>query len=1528
MLKTILRRTTLLLVFLVGYFVEVKSQNTSRVNWHFGANNNSIRFARPNLTAELITLPNNLGTGGGAVATDPIKGELLFYTDGINVYNQQDQLINLDALSNPLPLNGSTTRNQGTVICYDPTEADNSKIIIFTVDDAGVMSYSFYDRDLRFNSPVGLPPDGAMELPFNQTADVPAGPLSEGMVIIPNATEDGFWLITHNTGLTTFNVTQIDGSGISTPVPIDIPTAPTTVNNLSYHAATNRIAVAPGAGNENIILLDIDPATGGLVDSGIDLSVFTNPSLSVYDMDWITSGDSLYISCDFGGTVQQLFRVDLTSTPPVDANVDTVLTTDIRNSFGLQYGEDGFLYHLYEANTDGLFKLGRLEDPDTTDITQVQYLSESFTNISTGTSIDFAARQFPSFLPRYNLVESFDFIVSGTCANVPIYFFPQVSPDIDNIQWDFGDMAGTSNAISPIYTYTTGGTYDVSMTVTINGVSNTVMNQIIITDFDITIQLDRTQQFWCPDEIPVRFEATAQGGDANNIQFRWSNQSAADADAVTFLDVGTHYVVATDPATGCQAYLEQQVIEYGTINNFANAWYFGNNAGIDFNPAFDQNDPAFPTIRAITPGYRPEKFLLGNQIDNGPEGYAIYCDQGGRPIVYSNGEEVYNRDNNPVTTTLGGNANATQSVFITQNPVDATIYYIFFTQEVPTGGYQFSYAIFDLKLLNGAGDLVRDAANSVITTTLFDCNSERITGNANWVVVHEFGNNNFRAYPTTALGIGSPMISNVGRIHRLVNNGSPAEGYMKLNGDRLAVAVSESNSQNFIDLFDFDQATGAITANASIDLSPETGTVYGLEFSNENIFATLRNAGGLGTKVFWWDLIDNTVDPSVPLDEAAINASRTLIIEEIGRDFGAMQIGPDGIMYIANEGASNLATISNPDVQPTSDITASTEVNYTLAGLPALGAGSTSRLGLPNFVDFNGSATPQPSLIVTDGCEGESVDITVVNPLNDPDDDIERYAVNIIDPNGRQYGTFPLDEDNTTFSFGQTQVIGVYEVQFFIINDCGLTPPPVNIFNFTINPLPIATIALITPPSDCGLNNGSVTIDISTADIVSYSLSGAVAVPATTILGPANGVIIPNLGAGAYTLNLTSNTTGCQDNFAFIINDPAGFTVTLEEANAADCNNEGGLLSFSFDTTPADYDWEIRTQTTNVFIESGDENTSPAVTVGAGNYVIRVDINDGRGCVIFSSETISSPPLIDISIEPGPFSGCNDEEVRINVTTGGVSPVELREIIDNTILADPVSNFSIIGSNDSIVVTNPVAGSGIFNYALVAPGTITGPCTNFTTLTISFGVSSDSPYPSRVAICPDEVIESRTRTMFDNQPGGFQSVRWFDAGGTEIIQTGADGSTNVAGYSYTVDGDSLITSVTERVTAILTNIEGCITETEINVIEDCRARINAPTAFSPDASQNINDTFYIFPFLVSSEDFEFLIFNRWGEMVFQTTDLEFMSNPDGGGWNGGYDNDPTRPAQGGAYAYKVTFKSSANPERGTEEQRGGVTLIR
>ena len=93
--------------------------------------------------------------------------------------------------------------------------------------------------------------------------------------------------------------------------------------------------------------------------------------------------------------------------------------------------------------------------------------------------------------------------------------------------------------------------------------------------------------------------------------------------------------------------------------NQANIWYFGYNAGVDFNK---------PTP---TP-------LLDGQI-NTEEGCAFIADANGDLLFYTDGTTVYNRIHKPLLngTDLNGDISSTNSALIVQKPRDSDRYYLY-----------------------------------------------------------------------------------------------------------------------------------------------------------------------------------------------------------------------------------------------------------------------------------------------------------------------------------------------------------------------------------------------------------------------------------------------------------------------------------------------------------------------------------------------------------------------------------------------------------------------------------------------------------------------------------------------------------------------------------------------------------------------------------------------------------------------------------------------------------------------------------
>ena len=90
-----------------------------------------------------------------------------------------------------------------------------------------------------------------------------------------------------------------------------------------------------------------------------------------------------------------------------------------------------------------------------------------------------------------------------------------------------------------------------------------------------------------------------------------------------------------------------------------------------------------------------------------------------------------------------------------------------------------------------------------------------------------------------------------------------------------------------------------------------------------------------------------------------------------------------------------------------------------------------------------------------------------------------------------------------------------------------------------------------------------------------------------------------------------------------------------------------------------------------------------------------------------------------------------------------------------------------------------------------------------------------------------------------------------------------------------------------------------------------------PNAFSPNGD-GLNDEFKVVTPSYDLEVFSLSIFNRWGAMIFHTTDISQ-------GWDGTYQGSP---CQAGTYVFRVTYNTSMYSNTGPEVKMGTVMLVR
>lgn len=362
-----------------------------------------------------------------------------------------------------------------------------------------------------------------------------------------------------------------------------------------------------------------------------------------------------------------------------------------------------------------------------------------------------------------------------------------------------------------------------------------------------------------------------------------------------------------------------------------NIWYFGADAGLDFNSGIP-----IPLTNGQT-------YTSYNSC--ALEGTAIISDSSGALLFYTNGQTIWNKNQQIMLNgdSLLGNYSSTQAALIVPQPGCSRYFYVFTTDDFCNNNlkYGFRYSIVDICLDNGLGAVMLNQKN----LKLLDTVCEKITAvrHANgidyWVIVHKYFSDAFYSYHLSSAGIVDTVISHIGSIHPDTADDQytgPAIGQLKSspNGNKLAIVTGNSGNANnaIAEYFDFDNNTGIISNCVSIKTNPNN--YYGVSFSPDNskIYITYWLNSGSGVCQFNLNAGDGNAD--------SVIASRTIIINNV-YNYWALQLATDGKIYVALSG-NYISVINNPN---------SIGVNCNFVDSAIYLNGKICSFGLPNFID-------------------------------------------------------------------------------------------------------------------------------------------------------------------------------------------------------------------------------------------------------------------------------------------------------------------------------------------------------------------------------------------------------------------------------------------------------------------------------------------------------------------------------------------------------------------------------------------------
>lgn len=326
-------------------------------------------------------------------------------------------------------------------------------------------------------------------------------------------------------------------------------------------------------------------------------------------------------------------------------------------------------------------------------------------------------------------------------------------------------------------------------------------------------------------------------------------------------------------------YIAFSFLSFGYGQEIGPVWYFGNNAGLDFNSGI------------------PVALTNGALVSD--EGCATLTDANGHIMFYTNGNTVWNKDHVVMYngTGLFGNVSSAQGVVIVQKPGSNTIFYIFtaHTQPIDVNYKGFRYSEVDMTLDSGLG-AVTSNKNIFIATAMGEMLTivKHSNGTDRWVVAIGYPDNKINAVLITPSGVNTSLV---------VSEGGPVladygwMGTMKVSPD--GTKLVHSHLFSGVQLSDFDPATGI--SGDSETLTAES--VYGVEFSPSGKLLYTSSYAASGIKQYNLEADDIFASAvSIPLGAPLQN-------------MGALQLATDGKIYCSrSDFLGNLDVINNPDV--------------------------------------------------------------------------------------------------------------------------------------------------------------------------------------------------------------------------------------------------------------------------------------------------------------------------------------------------------------------------------------------------------------------------------------------------------------------------------------------------------------------------------------------------------------------------------------------------------------------------------------
>ncbi|OWY24675.1 hypothetical protein C7N43_20845 [Sphingobacteriales bacterium UPWRP_1] len=864
------------------------------------------------------------------------------------------------------------------------------------------------------------------------------------------------------------------------------------------------------------------------------------------------------------------------------------------------------------------------------------------------------------------------------------------------------------------------------------------------------------------------------------------------------------------------------------------------------------------------------------------EGIAHYEDGSGNLLFWFNSNGVYDQNGTFMSGSFGIFANSSSAeINICPVPGSPNRYYILYNAETCSDLY---YSIVDMTLNGGLGNVV--SLNTLINSSNFSEGMEvvQIPGTNNyWFLTYQCGVG-FTKFLISPSGIGPAQVFHP---YPMPPGGYDGRCEFDYHRGRIGIGFAWS-SQVF--LADFDPVEGEVCNPVTLSSPAFSNNPFGVDFSptaNKMYFSLWYTTGV--PNVFQYDFASGTYTGYQP----PLGGSGWI------SGLGQIELGRDGKLYIIEDGGSNIIVINNPD----DDVPV-----FSLIPIP-----STTGLGISDHIQ---SEVFDAGIDYTD-----TLCAAVSSPL-----------VLLPDVDG-EYWWATSDNPDDTISIGSSLLVSVADslIEYIATGVSGTECFSIfNQYQWSVFPQPDVDAG----PDKTIQTGQSTTLDASTG----------VADATFVIWFPSTGLDNP------FSITPTASPTVTTTYTLTVQNGPCQgidqVTVTVLPVSVTEnvCAIVGSQNALNAPDTLANVQWYLAGDPGNI-LANGNTFTPPVMGTSQITYVASGTGPNTPAGALYAVTLLPQPDLKagdDVTI----FAG---ESVTLNASGGDQSGY----------------TWAFDASLSDLTIANPIATPTVTTtYYLSSAFDANCPSEDNVTVTV---LNQNSVQDTLCAVVGDQINLS--------VPNTFAAIEWFDAANqSAVLGTGAsfsttatatvvtyvghatDASGNITDYYYTLnpnptidagpdrtilEGESYTFNITggtnlqwepaqlfsdptsatptvtpaETTTFTVTNTtdKGCQSSDEVTITVKSDSYMLIPSGFSPNGD-GVNDELRIVPFNVS-ELVSFVVYNRWGNKVFETNDITK-------GWDGTYKEELQEV---GTYVYYATAVSKDGVEY---TQKGNTILMR